>query len=208
MPALKHGDGNIRQRNKQLIFSAARQEFVQHGFKGASIKRIAEVAQIPRTNVHYYFNDKTDLYQQLLADILDSWNVHCDSLVATVSPKEALTRYIRDKVMFSYQDPDGSKIFASEIIHGAPILKDYLDSDFKIWLQSKVEVIEAWVAKGQMDNINAHHLLFLIWSATQHYADFSVQVCAGLNKDELQEQDFEDVVATLTTIILKGCGIT
>lgn len=199
--------GSIRQKNKVIIFSAAKKEFVTYGFKGASIKRIAERANIARANIHYYFKDKTDLYQQLLSNIIEVWNTDYDTLNAEHEPKVALSAYIRAKVMHSRDDPDSSRIFASELIHGAPVLNDYLNSDFKVWLQSKVAVIDIWIEKGLIDAVNPHHLLFLIWSSTQHYADFNVQVLAGLDKEAMNDDDFEEVVASLTQIILKGCGI-
>lgn len=200
-------EGNIRQKNKAIILNAAKEEFVIYGFQGASIKRIAERAGIARANIHYYFKDKTDLYQQLLTDIIEVWNSDYDTLNVEHEPKEALKAYIRAKVIHSKEDPYSSRIFASELIHGAPVLDGYLNSVFKEWLQSKVEVIEHWIDKGLMDKVNPHHLLFLIWSSTQHYADFSVQVLAGLDKKVLSDKDFEQVITSLTDIILKGCGI-
>ncbi|WNC72692.1 TetR/AcrR family transcriptional regulator [Thalassotalea psychrophila] len=207
MAKAKASEGNVRQKNKSLIFNAAKKEFVTYGFKGASIKRIAERANIARANIHYYFQDKTDLYQQLLSNIIEVWNRDYDTLNADQEPKAALSSYIRAKVMHSKNDPDSSRIFASELIHGAPVLEEYLNTDFREWLQSKVAVIEAWIEQGQIDQLNPHHLLFLIWSSTQHYADFNVQVVAALNKEEMNDEDFEEVVSSLTQIILKGCGI-
>jgi TetR/AcrR family transcriptional regulator len=87
------------------------------------------------------------------------------------------------------------------------VLNDYLNSDFKVWLHSKVTVIESWINQGLIDNVNPYHLLFLIWSSTQHYADFNVQVVAGLGKKAMNDDDYEDVATSLTQIILKGCGI-
>ncbi|UUO22108.1 TetR family transcriptional regulator [Colwellia sp. M166] len=203
----KVSEGSIRQKNKAIIFNAAKKEFVTYGFKGASIKRIAERANIARANIHYYFKDKTDLYQQLLSSIIAVWNDDYDTLTADKEPKQVLSDYIRAKVMHAKDDPDASRIFASELIHGAPVLNEYLHSDFKIWLQSKVNVIETWIKQGLIDDVNPHHLLFLIWSSTQHYADFNVQVVAALDKEAMSDDDFDAVVSSLTKIILKGCGI-
>ncbi len=207
MVKAKASEGNIRQKNKAVIFNAAKKEFVTYGFKGASIKRIAERANIARANIHYYFQDKTDLYQQLLSNIIEVWNREYDTLTVDKEPKQALSAYIRAKVMHSKDDPDSSRIFASELIHGAPVLDEYLNGDFKSWLESQVHVINTWIAQGLIDKVNPHHLLFLIWSSTQHYADFNVQVVAALDKESMSDEDFEDVVASLTQIILKGCGI-
>jgi TetR/AcrR family transcriptional regulator len=109
--------------------------------------------------------------------------------------------------MYSRDDPDASRIFASEIIHGAPVLNDYLSTDFKVWVQTKVDVIQYWIKQQLIDDINPYHLLFLIWGATQHYADFNVQVLAAMDKAEMDEQSFDAVVNSITTIVLKGCGV-
>ncbi|WDE14056.1 TetR/AcrR family transcriptional regulator [Thalassomonas haliotis] len=207
MSSAKSQDGNIRQKNKALILTAAKKEFVTYGFKGASIKRIAERANIPRTNIHYYYKNKIDLYQQLLNDILETWNQRFDTLTAEDNAKEALTAYIRAKVMYSKTDPDASRIFASEIIHGAPHLKPYLAKEFKEWVQGKTAVIQSWIDQGQINPVNPYHLLFLIWGASQHYADFNVQVLSAMDKQEMSNDDYEDVVTSLTSIILSGCGI-
>jgi TetR/AcrR family transcriptional regulator len=199
--------GDIRKKNKALILDAAKKEFVSFGFKGASIKRIAERANIPRANIHYYFANKMALYQELLSNIVSMWNSKFDSLNIDDDPKTALSAYIRSKVMYSRDDPDASRIFASEIIHGAPVLNDYLCTDFKVWVQTKVDVIQYWIKQGLIDDINPHHLLFLIWGATQHYADFNLQVLAAMDKEKMDLQSFEAIVDSITTIVLKGCGV-
>jgi TetR/AcrR family transcriptional regulator len=203
----KAGVGDIRKKNKALILNAAKKEFVTFGFKGASIKRIAERAKIPRANIHYYFANKMELYQELLNSIVSIWNSKFDSLNIDDDPETALSAYIRSKVMYSRDDPDASRIFASEIIHGAPVLNDYLSTDFKVWVQTKVEVIQYWVKQELIDDINPYHLLFLIWGATQHYADFNVQVLAAMDKQKMDNQSFEDIVDSITSIVLKGCGV-
>ena len=207
MPNSKSTDGAIRQKNKAKILSAAKQEFVTYGFKGASIKRIAERAELPRANIHYYFENKDDLYKQLLNEILAMWNSNYETLNGEHTAKVSLSAYIRTKVMYSKTDPDASRIFASEIIHGAPHLTPYLSDEFKVWVQDKVSVIQSWIDDGQINAVNPYHLLFLIWGATQHYADFNVQVTSAMDKAEMTDKDFEEVVSSLTNIILTGCGI-
>jgi len=203
----KSEGGDIRKKNKVLILNAAKKEFVTFGFKGASITRVAERANIPRANIHYYFANKMELYQELLSNIVSIWNSQFDSLSIADDPQTALSAYIRSKVMYSRDDPDASRIFASEIIHGAPVLNEYLSTDFKVWVQTKVDVIQYWIKQELIDDINPHHLLFLIWGATQHYADFNVQVLAAMDKQEMDEQSFEAIVDSITTIVLKGCGV-
>jgi TetR/AcrR family transcriptional regulator len=199
--------GLIRQRNQSLIFRAAQEEFVSYGFKGASIKRIAERADLPRANIHYYYKNKLALYDAVLADIVQTWNSSFDTINAEDEPVDALQSYIRAKVMYSKTHPAASRIFALEMIQGAPHLKHYLQGEFFDWMQLKISAIESWIKQGKMDPVDTLHLLFFIWGASQHYADFGVQVLAAMKKNKLSPEDYESVADSLLRIVLKGCGV-
>jgi TetR/AcrR family transcriptional regulator len=203
----KYKTGQIRTDNRAKIIAIAEREFAEFGYKGASIMNIAKRANMPRANVHYYFKSKLELYKKVLTDILQLWNQAFNQITHEDDPADAIGAYIKAKVMYSKTNPLASKIFANEIIHGAPRINEYLNSDFRDWLRSKSAVIEHWIKQGKMDPVDPLFLIMLIWSATQHYADFSTQVNAVLDKEALTDQDFEDVANNLTHIILKGCGI-
>ena len=118
-----------------------------------------------------------------------------------------MTNYIREKVAFSRLHPKSSRLFASEVIHGAPYLTEYLKIDLAEWVSQRSSQMRRWIDQGKMDEIDPLFLLFTIWGATQHYADFEPQVTVAMGKDKLTDEDFESAAKTLTHIILKGCGI-
>ena len=134
------------------------------------------------------------------------WNSAFDNVSVEDDPAAAISNYIRAKVMFSKTNPKASKIFATEIIQGGTNLTDFLQDDYKVWLRDKTSIIRKWSDNGQMDAVEPHHLMFMIWSSTQFYADFSIQVENGLEK-EADDQEFEKIAETITNIILKGCGV-
>ncbi|WP_339670944.1 TetR/AcrR family transcriptional regulator [Dasania marina] len=199
--------GQIRIDTQAKILEAAEVEFAQFGFKGASMMNIAKRAELPRPNVHYYFKNKTELYNKVLMNILTLWNKAFDDFSADNVPAEALSNYIHAKVMFSKTNPLASKIFANEIIHGAPHLSDYLNNDYRLWIKNKCNVIQSWIDMGKMDAINPYHIIFMIWGSTQYYADFSIQVIATLDEKSLNDEHFDSIANNLIHIILKGCGI-
>ena len=199
--------GHIRQKNQLLIIAAAEEEFLTFGFKGASMKRIAERAELPRANIHYYFKNKIDLYAAVLGDIVETWDATITQINPEDDPKETLSAYIRAKTMSSKNNPNASRIFASEIIHGAPHIGSYLKSDYRETIVKITDGIQSWIDQGKMDPVNPMHLLFMIWGSTQHYADFGVQVLAAMDKEELTDQDFEEINTSITNMILKGCGL-
>ena len=199
--------GRIRQKNESIIIQAAEIEFAQTGFKGTSLNAVAERAGLPKSNILYYFKSKQGLYGAVLADILLMWNQSFNDITAESDPAEVLYKYIEEKVQYSSTHPLASKIFATEVIQGAPHLEEYLASDLKLWVDDRASVIQAWIDAGKIKPIKPVHLIFMIWSTTQHYADFATQIQWALGKEAYEEQDFKDATDTIAAIILGGLGL-
>lgn len=205
--ANKYKKGNIRDKNLEKILGAAQEEFVLQGYSGASIQAIADRAGLPKANVHYYFKRKSILYVAVLDNILHLWNNHIDEMSVDDDPAVVLDRLIRSKVEFSYTHPKASKLFAMEIIQGAPHLKDYLRNQLRPWVREKMKVLDTWIAQGKMRKVDPVHLIFLIWSSTQHYADFDTQVLTVMNHAEYERDMIDGIAAFLSEVILRGVGL-
>ncbi|WP_404380571.1 TetR/AcrR family transcriptional regulator [Caenispirillum salinarum] len=201
---MKSNKSGNREETQALILSAAEQVFAEFGYKGATTGRIAELAGVPKANLHYYFKTKENLYHQVLEDIVNTWFAAAAEFDSIEDPEEAISHYVRLKLRLSRERPLGSKVFANEIIHGAPNLIGYLRTTLKDWTDAKARVIEQWIAQGRIRPVDPHHLLVMIWATTQTYADFGVQVAAVLGKQDLDDADFETAAETLTRIILRG----
>jgi TetR/AcrR family transcriptional regulator len=199
--------GLIRQTNEALILSAAERVFARAGFGGATMAAIAEASGLPKANLHYYFGSKEVLYREVLARILNDWLVPTHGITADADPRTALEQYIRDKMALSAQRPDGSKVFANELLHGASVVKTLLENDLRILVTKKAAVVNAWVKAGRMAPVDGVHLFFTIWAATQTYADFDVQVCAVLGKESLSARDHARATEHVVSLILRGCGL-
>jgi TetR/AcrR family transcriptional regulator len=200
--------GRIRQKNEEAILAAATEEFARHGFKGTSMNTIALRAALPKANLHYYFTNKLGLYIEVMRNILELWDTTFSHLTAEDDPAMALAAYIRAKMEFSRRQPLASKIFAMEVISGGACLTEHFNQDYRVWLRGRAAVFEAWIAQGKMDPVDPLHLIFLLWGSTQHYADFSSQICNLLDRKKLTKADFDTATNNLVHIILKGCGLT
>lgn len=199
--------GRIRRRNEQAILVAAEAEFARHGFKGASMNAIALAVGLPKANLHYYFGSKLGLYIAVLKNILDLWDSSFSQLKASDDPAEALSTYIRAKMEFSRRKPLASRVFAMEIISGGERLDTYFGESHQQWFRRRANVFQSWIDAGRMDPVDPTHLLFLIWSATQHYADFHTQICLFTGQRRLGNEDYRRAADSLVQIILKGCGL-
>ncbi|WP_246841641.1 TetR/AcrR family transcriptional regulator [Cellvibrio sp. PSBB023] len=206
-PTGKYKPGKIRDRNLNNIINAAEEEFVQNGFRGASIQNIADRAGIPKANVHYYFKSKTNLYVAVLDNIINLWNDLLGEITVDDDPAEVLDRFIRKKVELSYTNPRASKLYAMEMIQGAPHLKGYIRTEMRQFVRRKAQIIEQWIEQGRMDKVDPMHLIFLIWASTQHYADFDVKILTVMNRAEYEPDMINDISDFLSQMILKGCGL-
>lgn len=199
----------IREAHEAKILLVAEDLFSCNGYNGTAIETIAEHAGMSKQNLLYYFSSKEVLYSRVLENILDLW-VDKMALLEQEGedPAEMLRNYIRGKIELSRTNPKASKVFAIEIINGAPYLKDYLKSRLTPALEADVQLVRDWIAEGKLDPIDPYHLFFLIWSSTQTYADFSSQIELSLRKDQLEQEDFQAATEFLTHVILKGIGLS
>jgi len=199
--------GQIRQTNEALILAAAERVFAGAGFAGATMAAIAEAACLPKANLHYYFGSKQALYRAVLARTLEDWLVPTLSITPKADPRVAIETYIRAKMALSVQRPHASRVFANELLHGAPVVKALLGTELRELVRVKAAVIQGWINAGRMAPVDPVHLFFTIWAATQTYADFGVQVSAVLGRAELAAADYDRATEHVVTLLLRGCGL-
>ena len=199
--------GQIRKSNENRILGAAEKVFARAGFSGATMASIAIGSGLPKANLHYYFGSKDVLYRAVLARTLADWLAPAQAIMADADPRAALEQYIRVKMALSAQRPDGSKVFANEMLHGAPVVKAILKSELRPLVVEKSAVIQGWIDAGRMAPVDSTHLFFTIWAATQTYADFDVQVCAVLGRKALTRKDHARATEHVVSILLRGCGL-
>jgi len=162
---------------------------------------------LPRSNLHYYFTTKDDLYREVLISLLDSWEKEGACFETFDDPRVVLTSYIREKMNHSRTRPYGSKLWANEIMHGAPLFREMLDEHLAKGAKVKEAKIRQWVEEKRIQPVEPSALLYMIWASTQHYADFDYQVCALNGHKRLLDVQFEQAIQTITAIILRGVGL-
>ncbi len=199
--------GQIRKSNENRILGAAEKVFAGAGFGGATMAAIATASGLPKANLHYYFGSKDVLYRAVLARTLSDWLAPAQGITADADPRAALEQYIRVKMALSAQRPDGSKVFANEMLHGAPVVKTILKTELRPLIIEKSAVIQGWIDAGRMAPVDATHLFFTIWAATQTYADFDVQVCAVLGRKALSSKDHARATEHVVSLLMRGCGL-
>lgn len=199
--------GAIRRRNVAKILTAAENVFARKGFSGASTAEIARLAGVPKPNLHYYFRTKQALYESVLDRILGVWVDAMEELHPGADPAEALSRYLARKIDLSRRMPGPSRLWAMEMLAGAPHIGGFLRGRVRELVAEKSALIETWIEAGRIAPIAPAHLFFVIWAATQTYADFQVQMTSVLNRKSLDGDFYDDARDTITTLVLNGLGL-
>lgn len=197
----------IRAISVGKILSAAQDEFILQGYKGATVQAIANNAGMPKANVLYYFKNKENIYHAVLEQTLNMWDEGIGDILLEDGPKLAIEKFVKAKITMSFTNPKASKIYAMEIIQGAQHLQDFTRTYLHQWVQKKAKIFQYWIDNGQMQPIDPVSLIFLIWSSTQHYADFDNQILTIMSRPKYKEDDIANVTNFLTDFILRGCGL-
>lgn len=194
----------IQQAKEEQILEAALDVFSKHGFRGATIDQIAEVAGMSKPNLLYYFRTKEAMHTALIERVLDTWLDPLRALDAEGDPEAEIRSYIRRKLEMARDFPRESRLFANEMLRGAEHVIDMIEVDLKSLVDEKAKILLAWMDQGKLARTDPYHLIFSIWATTQHYADFDVQVRAVLGKDRNGEGRFEDAARYLEQLFMFG----
>ena len=192
----------IQKENETRILLAALEVFSENGFRGATLDRIAATANMSKPNLLYYFKGKEEIHVALLTDLLDVWLAPLREIDPNGEPLDEIGSYIRRKLESSRQFPRESRLFANEMLAGAPHIGAFLQSELKQLVDEKAAIFQGWIDEGRLAPCDPRHLLFAIWSTTQHYADFSVQVRHVLGLQPGDVSYYEEAENMLGTLFL------
>ncbi len=192
----------IQREKRELIREAALEVFSQYGFRGSTIDQIAEAAGMSKPNLLYYFKNKEEIFATLIQRLLETWLAPLKEMDAEGEPQTEIRSYIRRKIEMARDFPRESRLFANEILQGAPRILPMLEGELRALVDEKASVIAQWMREGKLRKSDPYHFIFAIWATTQHYADFDVQVRAVLGPVRGGEGRFEDAARFLEGLFL------
>lgn len=201
MPDRARATTRIQRKNTATILDAALGVFSAHGYRGATVDQIAQAAGLSKPNLLYYFPSKEAIHTALLDGLMETWLDPLRALDEGGDPLTEILAYVCRKLEMSRDFPRESRLFANEIIQGAPRIGPALSGELKDLVDEKAGVIRHWIADGKIAQVDPYHLIFSIWALTQHYADFDVQVHAVLGGPDVDP--YPDAKAFLETLFTR-----
>ena len=196
----------IQREKTEIILDAGLEVFARHGFRGSTVDMIAEEAQLSKPNILYYFDNKEAIHQRLLEQLLDTWLEPLEQLDPEGDPIEELCDYVHRKLEMARDFPRESRLFANEILQGAPRILPELKGPLRVLVEEKAKVISGWADAKRIAPVDPVHLIFMIWATTQHYADFDVQVHAVLDSPKHMDH-FRDASVHLDTMFRRMLAV-
>lgn len=205
----KQGKAEIRQ----LILSTAEEEFANKGYAGARIGDIAERGGFNPATIHYYFDSKENLYNEVVDTLFKKWEIHIREISwLDHEPEVILRKYIRAHFEFQCRNPNLYKIVQLEMFESGYITgnrENILFTHGSIWLEDirdKVNIIQAWQNSGKLiANINGWVLLECIWGMMKQFYYLSHQeLTTLLPSTQSLEEIHQDLIEQFTQIILAG----
>lgn len=200
---MKKTETRIQKKNHSAIKAAGLKVFAQFGFRGSTLDQIAAESGLSKPNILYYFSSKEAIYEALLDQLLTDWLQPVRDIDPAGDPVEEILIYARHKLKMSRLYPRESRLYANEIIQGAPRIKSVLTGELRDVIATLAQLIKNWSEAGLIRVIDPYHLIFSIWAMTQHYADFDVQVQAVLGDGDHfddAEQYLEDMLRRMLTV--------
>jgi TetR/AcrR family transcriptional regulator len=195
---------SIRAENERLILEAAEAIFAEAGFKGATTAEIAARAGVPKANLHYYFPTKAALYRAVIERVLTAWLAAASCFDESEDPKDALARYISAKMDLARSMPLSSRIWAAEIMRGAPAIQDFLETTLAEWVDSRAKVVRRWIAAKKLRPIEPKYLFYMIWATTQQYANAAHEMSSLEGGRALTDAQFRAAKRQVIETIIEG----
>lgn len=192
----------IQIENRKRILDAALSLFATHGFRGTTLDQIAEACGMHKPNLIYYYESKEAIHLDLLNTLMTEWLSPLDAMDPEGNPLEEMLGYIRRKMEMSRLYPRESRLFANEIVQGAPRMLPHLEDTLKPLFNRQCGIIARWMAEGKLAQMHPAHLIFSIWAVTQHYADFEAQIAVLLPGDDKRARGADQFVETMFRKVL------
>ena len=197
----------VGERQRERIIRAATVVFSRKGYDGARVEAIAQKAGMPKGNVLYYFKSKKALYRIVIKQVLSLWLEALGNVAVDGNPEEAIRQYVNRKLALSRNHPEASRLFAMEVISGAPIISDHLSGELRRWVEEKGRVFKKWQEDGLMAKIDPAHAFFMIWAVTQTYADFEAQIQAVTGVKDYDQEIYSDAAGEVVDALVRGLGL-
>ena len=141
---------------RSAIIAAARTLFAQRGLEGATVREVADAANVNNAMIYYHFADKVELYRAVLADSFEEfdriWEHEIFSTGATT--REKIQKYIEELIRFQHNNEEVRRILSIEFACCGKNLKWLADNFFHRSHEKLAAILKEGMKKGELKKVD------------------------------------------------------
>lgn len=131
--------------SRQRLFQAAAAEFAQQGFAGGNVDRIAKAAGLNKAMIYYHFQNKAELYREILRDMFRSVEARVRQTAESGAPPDLKVRAFVEAIALEAEArPHFPPIWFREIADGGT----HLDHDTVSRIANIVRMLAGIIQEG------------------------------------------------------------
>jgi len=190
-----------KPRAQARLLQAGITEFAAHGYRGASLRDIAKLADTNVAAIKYHFGSKeifwkaviSHLYKQLADTILDN-----DNRSDAGSTRDLIRNSTRDYILFSAKNPELYRITVLEMIEGGERMEWLARNHLREFMERTM----AWTSIAQEGGvfpreISPLNLVYVMMGATQTIFMMAPQIERSFGIDVFDDKQVESHVDSI-----------
>jgi AcrR family transcriptional regulator len=188
---------------RRSILDAAREVFLEKGYKATSIRNIAEKIEYSPTTIYLYYKDKDAIFHALHSEGFCMMNEKMDVLRFIADPFERLVAMGRIYLDFAMKNQE---LYDLMFIEKAPI--DCIESNHETWQEGQntfgglVLTVKECIEKGYFPQQDAEVAAFVIWSTVHGMCSLQIsnrctKVISEQHQADIIEKGFESFLLLL-----------
>ena len=197
--------GSDKISSREKIISAAYMIFAERGFHGARTSEIAEAAGVNKALIHYYFETKEKLYQEVLEQIFSTISTKLNQVLEEeAEPYEKIARVITTYFDFVSQNPEARRIILRELASEGGRLRDIMPRYIRSVFKKGKEIFEKGVREGVFYPADPYHLFINLVGLIGFYFGAAPILSRILEKDLLSKENIKERKKELLSFVSKG----
>lgn len=164
-PSISHEDDT-----REKLLGAARKQFAERGFYGASIALIAGEVGLTKQALLYHFKRKEDLYAEVLKGMAQRLLVTVREIAdPDIPPAQRFENMILAMYHMALENPMDNKILMRELLDNQRADAPQEQWFFKSWLDEMVAMLETIEGQAELPFADKIARIYLLVSAIQFY---------------------------------------
>lgn len=134
-----------QQDKKEQIYLAAKTLFYEDGFSATTIKKIAEISEVPISTVHYYFQTKDTIIRSIYYDFIDTIDTYLLTNKPELFKNRILSHTVSSRIYYDIilNNEQNRRVYYEVLKHNSNygILDTYADKIYHQYIEDNNIVI-------------------------------------------------------------------